>query len=94
MLVLLFLDSLRLALRDTYARGADIETVFAVVPAGSPVRSFLAQVVMSDNTFKGLGAFRQQEIGVDGYAAELLVQLRASFISWKWHHSFQDETRG
>ena len=62
---------------------SDIELIFGVMPAGSRLRSLAAQGALSNNGMQ-LG-YLKQEREVDGYAAELLVQIRASIKSdTKW----------
>jgi hypothetical protein len=62
---------------------SDIELIFGVMPAGSRLRSLAAQGALSNNGM--LVGYLKQEEEVDGYAAELLVQIRASIKSdGKW----------
>jgi hypothetical protein len=62
---------------------SDIELIFGVMPAGSRLRSLAAQGALS---FTGMQAgYLKQEREVDGFAAELLVQIRASVkTDTKW----------
>jgi len=62
---------------------SDVELIFGVMPAGSRLRSLAAQGALS---YTGMQAgYVKQETEVDGFAAELLVQIRASIKNdTKW----------
>jgi hypothetical protein len=58
---------------------SDVELIFGVMPAGSRLRSLAAQGALSHTGM--LAGYLKQERDVDGFAAELLVQIRASIQS-------------
>ncbi len=61
----------------------DIELIFRVMPTGSRLRRLAAQGVLSSNGMQS--GFVKQEREVEGFAAELLWQMRASIKSdFKW----------
>lgn len=62
---------------------SDIELIFRVMPAGSKLRALAAQGALSVNGMRA--SFEKQERSVDGFAAELLLQIRASIMTdFKW----------
>jgi hypothetical protein len=62
-----------------------IEVVFTAAPAGSLLRALIVQAALSDKGVDGLKVFAKQEERLEGYAAELLKQIRSSRISGgKW----------
>ena len=62
---------------------SDIELIFAVMPAGSPLRTLAAQGALSHNGMKQ--GYLKEEREVDGFAAAMLSEMRASIKSdFKW----------
>jgi hypothetical protein len=62
---------------------SDIELIFCVMPVGSRLRSLAAQAALSYNGMQA--GYLKQGREVDGFAAELLVQIRARIKSdTKW----------
>lgn len=61
----------------TRISGSDVETVFRAVPVGHELRKMITAATLS---FSAQGQssvkFRKQELEVDGFAAELLQQMR------------------
>jgi len=62
---------------------SDVELIFRVMPAGSKLRTLAAQGALS---YHGMQAgFEKQEREVDGFVAEMLLQIRASIKSeFRW----------
>ena len=64
-----------------------IELVFKAVPPGYELRSVIAQAAICQDGVcgHGIGKYREQEENVDGFAQEVLLQLRQHMFSWKWY---------
>jgi hypothetical protein len=63
---------------------SQIELVFRIAPAGSRVRSLIAQAVLSRNGIKALGKVEKQYMEVEGFASELLRQIISTGTAFKW----------
>ena len=60
---------------------SDIETAFKAVTVGHRIRKIIARASLP--LLPGWWAdFREQELQVDGYAAEVLQQIRRNVASW------------
>lgn len=64
--------------------GSHIESLFQVTAADSPYRSLITQILLKRNTFDTLIAYRKQELEVNGFAQELLAQMRSANASGSW----------
>ena len=61
----------------------DVELIFRVMPVGSKLRTLAAQSALSNNGMR-VGFFKQER-DVDGFACEMLSQIRASIKGdFKW----------
>lgn len=69
-------------IRSNRIEATDIELIFRVMPAGSSLRTLVTQGILSHHRMRV--GFPKQEQEIDGYAAELVVQMRASFRSVRW----------
>ncbi|KAL2074348.1 hypothetical protein VTL71DRAFT_8126 [Oculimacula yallundae] len=63
--------------------GEDIKVVFRATKADNALRLLVAQDVLSRQGLKGV-AFKDEEINVPGFAAEVLDQFRESASFWAW----------
>lgn len=71
---------------------ADVELVFRVCPAGSPLRTLTAKGALSAQGFMG-NVFKEQELKTAGFAIELLTQMREHSYSFTWNDPFKHKAR-
>lgn len=60
--------------------GEDIETVFEACSAGSPLRSLITSAAISFGGLQNPFRYREQELNVEGFAAEVTQQMRESLV--------------
>lgn len=74
-------------------RGCDVELVYRTTTTGSKLRRLVAEAVLSAQGFRNSRAFREQEIEVHGFAADLLDILREQTNTLKWTDPITQEKK-
>ncbi len=74
-----------------------VETVFRVTPTGHPLRSLIAKAALSTAGMTG-ATFKRQEKDCEGFAAELLTQMRIALLApgpgtLRWADPFTESLR-
>ena len=75
---------------DKYLKGSDIGLVFRAAPEESQIRKLIVQAAMACASSR----FKDQEKRCDGFAAEVLAQLRGGEHHTTWSNPLMDEIPG